>query len=98
MNIKIISIEAYWLIKIIKYYYNILQQIYFIIYKELLDLVNTRILQIAIKAINNTINLNNLIFILFIFSVYLYLINYNFLVLLVTKHAIVLRKAITKIY
>jgi hypothetical protein len=51
----------------------------------------------AFKAINDTIRLNSLILILLVYSAYLQITEYDPLSLLVTKRALVIKKAIAKV-
>jgi hypothetical protein len=51
----------------------------------------------AFKAINDIIGLDNLILILLVYSAYLLIIKYNPLLLLVTKRALAIKKAIAKV-
>ena len=71
IKIKKILIKAYNNVKKIEKYYALLRCVYEIIRNEIRDKINLdSILQIAIKIINNTANLNSLILILFVFEVY----------------------------
>jgi hypothetical protein len=54
-------------------------------------------LQIAFKAINNTIRLDSLILILLIYSAYLQITKHDPLLLLITKRALAIKKAIAKV-
>ena len=61
----------------VEYYYNPLRYIYYIIIAELLDINKNIALQIAFKAINNSIGPNSLIPTLLVFRAYLYIIESN---------------------
>jgi F0F1-type ATP synthase membrane subunit b/b' len=54
-------------------------------------------LQMAFKAINDTIGLDSLIFILLVYSAYPQITEYNPLLLLITKRALAIKKAIAKV-
>jgi hypothetical protein len=54
-------------------------------------------LQIAFKAINDIIRLNSLILMLLIYNTYLQITKHNPLLLLVTKRALAIKKAIAKV-
>ena len=54
-------------------------------------------MQIAFKAINNIVRLNSLILTLLIYSAYLQITKYNPLLLLITKRALAIKKAIAKV-
>ena len=68
------SVKAYNLVKIVKYYYGPLCRIYYIIIVELLDIGKDIALQMAFKAINNSAGPNGLILILLVFRAYLYIV------------------------
>ena len=63
-------IEVYNLIGIIERYYIPICQVYIIIAIEIRDINREIALQIAFKAINNTIGLDSLIPILLVYSAY----------------------------
>ena len=59
-------------------FYAILKQTYNIIKEEIgPGAIKDQVLQIAIKAINNTASLNTLVLTLLVFSAYLKIIKYN---------------------
>ena len=71
IKIKKILIKTYNNIGKIKRYYASLCYVYEIIRDEIRDKINSNlILQIAIKIVNNTADLNSLILILFVFKIY----------------------------
>ena len=61
----------------VEYYYGPLCRIYHIITAELLDISKDIALQIAFKAINNSIGPNGLIPTLLVFKAYLYIVESN---------------------
>jgi hypothetical protein len=61
----------------VKYYYSPLRCIYYIITTELLDISKDIALQMAFKAINNSIGPNGLISTLLVFRAYLYIVKSN---------------------
>ena len=61
----------------VKRYHGSLYCIYHIIITELPDISKDIALQMAFKAINNSIGLNSLIPILLVFRVYLYIVEFN---------------------
>ena len=67
---KTVPVEAHQLIKKVERYYIVLHCIYQIISKKLPNLDKEMALQIAIKAINNTVGLNRLILIFLVFSAF----------------------------
>ena len=76
-NIKIVLVEAHHSIGIVKRYHGLLQRIFRIITDEIPDLSKEMALQMAFKAINNTVGLDRLIPILLIYSAYPQITKYN---------------------
>ena len=70
IKVKKVPIKAHNNIKKVERYYIPLHYIYKIISSELKGTNKELTLQIAIKAINNSANLDRLIFILLVFSTY----------------------------
>lgn len=66
--------------------------------EELFEILPKAALQMAVKAVNNTIGLDSLMLTLFIFSTYLQMTEYNPPAPIITQHATTVKKAITKIY
>ena len=81
----------------VKCYYSPLRRIYYIIITELLDINKDMALQIAFKAISNSIGLNGLIFTLLVFRAYLYIVKFNTPNFIVVKQAAALKKAIEEV-
>jgi len=74
-----VPIKAYNLVGIVECYHSPLYCIYYIIITELLDISKDIALQIAFKAINNSIGPNSLIFTLLLFRAYLYIVESDIL-------------------
>jgi len=70
IKVKEAPIEAYNNVKKIKQYHMPLRHIYKIISSELKGISEELILQMAVKAINDSTGLNGLIFILLVFNTY----------------------------
>ena len=70
IKVKEVPIKAYNSIKKVEWYYMPLYHIYKIISSELKGTSKELTLQIAVKAVNNSINLNRLISILLVFGAY----------------------------
>ena len=72
IKIKKVSVEAYNSIGLVKRYYASLQYVYKIIRNELKDkhIDKEIILQMAIKAVNNSAGFNGIISTLFVFGTY----------------------------
>ena len=83
-KIKIIPIEAYYLVGIIEWYYNIVQWAYKIIIAEINRINKDIALQIAFKAINNTVGLDGIIPILLVYGALPRISEYDPLLPLVT--------------
>jgi hypothetical protein len=78
-------------------YYGPLHRIYYIIIAELLDINKDIALQMAFKAINNSIGPNGLIPTLLVFRAYPYIVESNAPNLMVVKRAAALKKAIEEV-
>jgi hypothetical protein len=70
-KIKIVLIKAYYSIGIVKCYYSPIRRAYLIIIDKIYNINKNIALQIAFKAINDSIRLNGLIFTLLVYSAYL---------------------------
>ena len=70
IKVKEVPIKIYNSIRKVEWYYIPLYYIYKIISSELKGISKELILQIAVKAINNSASLNGLIPILLVFSTY----------------------------
>ncbi len=68
---KIVSIESYHSIKMIERYHDSLRRVYIIIVFEIFDIDSNSILQMTFKVMNDSTDLNDLVFILFVFDAYL---------------------------
>jgi hypothetical protein len=96
--IKSISIEAHWSIDVVKKYHAELRRAYHMIIKNLNESTNLIIskkiiLQIIIKAINDIVESDELIFILLIFEIYSRIHDMNLSISAITQRA----KAIEKV-
>ena len=67
-------VKAYNLVGTVKHYYGPLYYIYYIIIAELLDIGKDMALQMAFKAINDSVGPNSLIPTLLVFRAYLYIV------------------------
>lgn len=81
--IKNILIKAHHFINMIKRYYQLLQQVYFIITTEIPSIKFNLTFQIFFKAINNLIRPHELIFTLFVFIAYFKMTKLDALFLLI---------------
>ena len=73
IKVKEVPIKVYNSVRKVKWYYMPLYHIYKIISLELKGVSEELILQIAVKAINNSAGLDGLIPILLVFSAYLWI-------------------------
>jgi hypothetical protein len=99
IKIKEVPVEAYNSISIVERYYTLLYCLYKIIQDKLKDknIDKKIILQIAVKAVNNSAGPNRLVPTLLVFSIYLQLTEIDLLSLSVTKKAEAIRAAIKKV-
>ena len=72
---KYIPIEVHHSIRLVEYYYIPLWYIYNIIVEEVPGIKKEYTLQIAVKAVNDSVRLDRITPILLIFRVYLYIID-----------------------
>lgn len=100
ITIKSIPVEAYSSIGIIEQYHHPLHCAYEILTKELENdnLTKSIILQIIMKAVNNTIELNRLIPTLLVYKTYPKLSNINPLIPTIIQYTKATKKAITKVH
>ena len=74
ITVKIAPVKAYNLIRLVKHYYTLLQRAYKVISTDLAgsgsNLNKHQILQIAVKAVNDTAGLNSLVPTLLLFEAY----------------------------
>ena len=103
-NTRILAIKVYKvLIKVynsvgkVKRYYISLQQVYKILKQEIIDINKKTILQIAIKAINNSIGPNSLVLTLFVFRAYLQIIDKSLSLLLLYTYNQAIQKVIQEL-
>ena len=72
-----VFVETHHSINMIEKYHNFLQRIYSIIIEKIFDIEHELILQMTFKTFNDSIKLNNLVFILLIFDVYFKIIEFD---------------------
>jgi len=73
-SIRSVPVEAYNLVRIVERYYSPPRRIYYIITAELPDISKDMALQIAFKAINDSVGPNGLIPTLLVFRAYLHIV------------------------
>ena len=96
-KIKIVPVEAYNSVGIIEHYHRLIRRTYTIITTEIYDINRDIALQIAFKAINDSIGPDRLVPILLVYSTYLRLSEYNTPVPTIIQQAIAIKKAIAEI-
>jgi hypothetical protein len=97
IKIKTILIKSHYLIDIIERYHDSLRRVYAIIVSKIFDIDSNSILQIIFKILNDSTDLNNLVFILLVFDTYSRIIGMNSSFLIITQRLIAMRKKVTKV-
>ncbi len=97
IKIKIVSIEFHYSIEIIKRYHDSLSCVYAIIVFEISDIDSNSILQMIFKTLNDSIDFNDLVFILLMFDVYSRMIEMNVSFSTITQRSIAMRKAMKEV-
>ena len=97
VNIKKVLVKAHNLISIVKKYHSLIKHAYQIIATELPDLNKNIALQIAFKAINNSIGPDGLVPTLLVFGAYPQIAESDTPSPSVTQHAATIKKAINEI-
>jgi hypothetical protein len=94
--IKAVFVETHWSIDVVKHYHAELRRAYQMIFENL-DFNKEIVLQIIVKAINDMIDFDKLMFILLIFETYLRMHVMNLSTSSITQRAIVIEKAMIEI-
>jgi hypothetical protein len=97
ITIKTISVETHHLIEMMKRYHDSLRRMYAIITIEISNIDLEIALQMTFKVINDSIELDELIFTLLMFDVYLRMIEMNVSSSIITQRAIAMRKAMKEV-
>lgn len=90
-------IKAYNLVGMVERYYSPLRRIYYIIIAELLDISKDIALQMAFKAINDSVGPDGLIPTLLVFGAYLYIVESDAPNPIVIKRVVALKKAMEEV-
>ncbi len=97
ISIKTILVETHHLIEMMKRYYDSFRRVYAIITTEISS-INLEInLQMTFKALNNSIEFDDLIFTLLVLKAYLRMIEMNISSFIITQQAIAMRKAMKEV-
>jgi hypothetical protein len=97
IKIKIVSIESHHSIEIIERCHDSLRRVYVIIVFEILDIDSNSTLQMIFKTLNDSTDLNDLVFILLVFDAYLRMIEMNASFSTITQRSIAMRKAMKEV-
>jgi hypothetical protein len=95
--IKTMSIETHHSIEMMKRYHDSLRRIYSIIAIEISDIDLEIVLQMTFKALNDSIELDELILILLVFEVYSRMIEMNVSSLTITQRTIAMKKIMKEV-
>ena len=93
-----VPVEAHHSIGLVERYYPLVRRVYQIILEELLDLSKETALQIAFKAINNTVGPDSIIPTLLVFRAYSRLVEGNTPSLTISYYTTILKKVIEEVY
>jgi hypothetical protein len=99
MNIKIniVFVEAYHSIEMIKRYHEFLRRIYAIIVAKLFEIDSNSILQMTFKTLNDSIDLDDLIFTLLVFDAYFRMIEMNVSSSTIIQRFIAMRRTMNEV-
>jgi hypothetical protein len=97
ITIKTISIETHHSIEMMKRYHDSLRRMYAIITTEISNIDLEIALQMTFKVINDSIELDELIFILLVFEAYSRMIEMNVSLSTITQRAIAMRKTMKEV-
>ncbi len=98
IKINIVSIETHHSIDIIERYHDSLRRMYAIIIAKISDIDSNSILQMTFKALNDSTELNDLIFILLVFDAYSRMIEMNAFSSTITQRFIAMRKTMNEVF
>jgi hypothetical protein len=97
ITMKTIFVETHHSIEMMKRYHDSLRRVYAIITIEISNIDLEIALQMTFKVINDSIELDELIFTLLIFDVYLRMIEMNVSSFTITQRAIAMRKVMKEV-
>jgi len=96
-KVKIVPVEAYNFISKVERYYAVVCRAYSIITNEIQGITKEMALQMAFKAINNSISPNGLVLTLLVYSVYPRMTENDPLLLSVSQQALAIKKAMAEV-
>ncbi len=94
--IKVVFVEAHWSINVVKRYHVELRRAYQMIFDDL-DVSKEIVLQMIVKAINDTVDFDDLMLILLIFGTYSRMHVMNFSASSITQRAMIIEKVMIEI-
>jgi hypothetical protein len=97
IRINIVFVEAHHSIEMIERYHEFLCRVYAIIVAKLFEIDSNSILQMTFKTLNDSINLDDLIFTLLVFDAYSRMIEMNVSSLTITQRFIAMRKTMNEV-
>ena len=97
ITIKIVFVETHHSIDQIECYHELFRRIYTIIITEISNIDFELKLQMIFKIINNSIDFNELIFTLFVFDVYLRMIEMNVSFFIIIQRVVIMKKTMNEI-
>jgi hypothetical protein len=99
MNIKIniVFIEIHYSIEMIERYHEFFRRVYAIINAKMFEIDSNSILQMTFKTLNDSINLDDLIFTLFVFDAYSRMIEMNVSSSTIIQRFIAMRRTMNKV-
>jgi hypothetical protein len=97
IRINIVFVETHHSIEMIERYHEFLRRVYAIIVEKLLEVDSNSILQMTFKTLNDSIDLDDLIFTLLVFDAYFRMIEMNVSSSTITQRFIAMRKAMNEV-
>jgi hypothetical protein len=97
IRVNIVSIEAHHLIEMIERYHDSLRKVYAIIIAKISNIDSNSTLQMIFKALNDLINSNDLMLILFVFDAYFCMIEMNAFSSTIIQRLIAMRKTMNEV-
>ncbi len=97
IRINIVFVETHHSINMIERYHESLRRIYAIIVAKIFEINSNLILQMSFKTLNDSTNLNDLIFTLLVFDVYFRMMKMNVSSFTIIQRSIVMRKTMNEV-
>jgi hypothetical protein len=97
IEMKTVSVEAHHSIEMIEEYHESLRRVYSIIMTEISDIDFESVLQMSFKALNDSIEFDDLISTLLVFEAYSKMIENDVFTSTITQRAIAMRKTMNEV-